>query len=171
MPHRFLALAGAGLALALAPAAATAAPSTSAEDHSFAVNAARANLAEIAAARLALSESRSAPVRAYARRMIADHTKAQAGLARIARAWDTTLPKRPSPQQRREAAHLKALSGSTFDRAYMRRQVVDHRKALAIMVLEIDGGRVAALRSFAATTAPVVRMHLAMAKETRSELD
>jgi hypothetical protein len=43
-------------------------------------------------------------------------------------------------------------------------------EALAIMLLEADGGRVAAVRGFAATTAPVVRMHLTMAKETRSGL-
>jgi putative membrane protein len=167
MAHRLIALAGAGLALALAPSAAAA--SDFPDDHSFIVNATQSNLAEIATSRLALRESESAPVRAYARRMIADHTKAQAELTRLARAWDTTVPRRPSPQQRQEAARLEALEGDAFDRTYLRRQVVAHRKALGLMLLEVDGGRVAALRAFAARTAPVVRMHLAMAKEIRAE--
>jgi putative membrane protein len=167
MSNRLIALAGAGLALALAPSA-SARPATFPDDHSFIVNAARSNLAEIATSRLALRESDTRSVRTYARRMIADHTKANAELTRIARAWDTTVPRRPSPQQRREAARLEALAGDAFDRAYLRRQVVNHRKALALMLLEASDGRVADLRAFAARTAPVVRMHLAMAKETRA---
>lgn len=167
MAHRLIALAGAGLALALAPSTATA--SDFPDDHSFLVNAARSNLAEITTGRLALRESDTAPVRAYARKMIADHTKAQAELTRIARRWDTTVPRRPSPQQRQEAARLEALEGDAFDRTYLRRQVVAHRKALGLMLLEINSGRVADLRGYAARTAPVVRMHLSMAKETRAE--
>jgi putative membrane protein len=166
MSKRLIALAGASLALV--PATSSARPSTFPDDHSFIVNAARSNLAEIETGRLALRESDTAAVRAFARRMIADHTKAQAELTRIARRWDTTVPRRPSPQQRQEAERLEALAGDAFDRSYLRRQVVAHRKALALMLLESSDGRVAELRAFAARTAPVVRMHLAMAKETRA---
>jgi len=160
----------AAAALALAPATASARPSDFPDDHSFIVNAARANLAEISAAKLALNKSDDAAVRAYARKMIADHTKANTQLKALAKAWNTTVPKSPSPTQKREAAKLQALSGTTFDRTYMRRQVVDHRKALALMLLEADTGRVADLRGFASQTAPVVRMHLTMAKTTRASL-
>lgn len=157
----------AAAALALAPATASARPSDFPNDHSFIVNAARANLAEIAAGKLALRKSDDAAVRAYARRMIADHTKAHTKLKALAKAWKTTVPTAPAPVQKREAARLAALSGTTFDRQYIRRQVVDHRKALALMLLEANDGRVAALRSFASTTAPAVRMHLTMAQAMR----
>src|SRR4051794_29103457 len=170
MTHRLFAVALAGGALAFAPSAATARPAAFPDDHSFIVNATRANLAEVAAGKLALQKSDDADVRAYARRMIADHTKAQAELTGLARAWKTTVPKAPSAQQKREAARLAALSGSTFERTYLRRQVVDHRKALALMLLEADSGRVTALRTFASRTSTVVRMHLVMAKQTRAAL-
>jgi putative membrane protein len=166
MSHRRIALLSAGLTLALVPTASAA----SVDDHLFAVNATRANLAEIAAARLALDKSDDAGVRAYARHMVADHKTAQTKLAAIAKATNTTLPKQPSAAQRAEAARLAKLSGEAFDRNYLRRQVVDHRKALATMLLELDVGTVSSLRNFAATTAPVVRMHLAMAQRTRATL-
>jgi putative membrane protein len=166
MSKRLIALAAAGLSLAAVPSA-NARPSTFPDDHSFIVNAARSNLAEIATGRIALRESDTAGVRAFARRMIADHTKAQADLTRVAREWDTTVPRRPSPQQRQEAARLERLSGAAFDRTYLRRQVVAHRKTLGLCLLEINGGQVADVRDYAARTAPVVRMHLDMAQALR----
>src|SRR3954447_5674138 len=165
MPIRRIAATAAFAAVALAPSA-----SASVDDHLFAVNATRANLAEVATARLALGKSDTAAVRTYARKMIADHTAAQKSLAGIAKNTGTTLPKQPSKLQRAEATRLSRLSGDAFDSAYLRRQVSDHRKALSTMLLELDTGTVAALRDFAGATAPVVRMHLNMAKEARSEI-
>jgi putative membrane protein len=162
MPVRRIALTAAFAAVALAPSA-----SASVDDALFADNATRANLAEVAAGRLALDKSDDAAVRAYARKMIADHTAAQKKLAAIAKAVHASLPKQPTKLQRAEAARLSKLSGKTFDVAYIRRQVADHRKALSTMLLEIDTGTNASLRGFASTTAPVVRMHLAMAKAMR----
>ena len=57
--------------------------------------------------------------------MVTDHTAAQAKLRSIAKAWDTSAP---APKRKRDAARLEALSGSAFDRAYLRRQVVAHRQ-------------------------------------------
>jgi len=153
--------------LALAPATAAARPSDFPEDHSFIVNAAHANHAEIAAAKLALNKSDDPGIRAYARRMITDHTKAQAQLKKLGAAWSTKVPSGPSAAQKREAAALKSLSGASFERTYLKRQVVDHREALGVMLVEASGGKVAGLRSFAAATAPVVRMHLQMAQALR----
>ncbi|MBE2314784.1 DUF4142 domain-containing protein [Solirubrobacter sp. CPCC 204708] len=166
MRNRPFAAAVAALALA-APATASARPMDFPEDRSFVVNAAHSNLAEIATGRLALRESDDTAVRAFARRMITDHTAAQAKLRAVARAWDTRLPSRPSPTQRRDAARLAALEGEAFDRAYLRRQIVAHRQTLGICLLEIDAGRVANVRAYAAETAPVVRTHLTLAKATR----
>jgi putative membrane protein len=166
MLNRRLAAAVGALALA-APATASARPTDFPEDRSFLVNAAQSNLAEIATGRLALRESDNAQVRAFARRMIADHTAAQAKLRDIARAWNTRVPSRPSPTQRRDAARLEALEGRAFDRTYLRRQITAHRQTLGVCLVEIDGGRVSDLRTYAANTAPVVRSHLSQAKASR----
>jgi putative membrane protein len=166
MSRRSIALLGVGLALALAPSA----DAASVDDALFADNATRSNLAEIATSRLALDKSKDAGVRAYARRMIRDHTTAQRKLAAIAKALDTSLPKRPSALQLADAARLARFSGDEFDTLYVRRQVVAHRKALATMLLELDTGTTAQLRNYAATTRPVVTMHLTMAKALRKSL-
>src|SRR3954462_7013378 len=111
MPQRSIALLGAGAILALAPSAAVA----SVDDALFADNATRANLAEVAAGRLALDKSDDPAVRAHARKMIADHPAAQKKLAAIAKAVHASLPKQPTKLQRAEAARLSKLSGKTFD--------------------------------------------------------
>jgi putative membrane protein len=160
----------AGVLLAATPPVASARPATFPADHSFIVGAARTNLAEIAGGKLALSKSHTASVRAYARTVIADHTAAEAKLAAVARAWRTTLPSTPSAMQQAEAAALSKLSGAAFDNEYLRRQIVGHRKALGAMLVEIDGGQVAAVRAYAAATAPVVRMHLHLAETDRAAL-
>ena len=169
MPNRRIAAAVAALCLA-APATASAVPTDFPEDRSFLVNAAHSNLAEIATGRLALRESDNSAVRTYARRMITDHTAAQRKLRAIADAWNTRVPSRPSPQQRQEAARLAALEGSAFDRKYLTRQIVSHRQTLGLCLLELDSGQVSDLRAYAGATAPVVRMHLTMAKRTRAAL-
>jgi putative membrane protein len=169
MPNRRIAAVVAALSLA-APATASALPADFPEDRSFLTNAAQSNLAEIATGRLALRESENSTVRSYARRMITDHTAAQRKLRAIANALDTSVPSRPSPQQRRDAARLASLEGSAFDRKYLTRQIVSHRQTLGICLLELDSGRVGDLRAYASATAPVVRMHLGMAKTARAAL-
>jgi putative membrane protein len=170
MSHRALAAAGACLALAVAAPAAAARPAGFPADHSFIVGAAQTNLAEIAGGKLALSKSRSKAVRAYARTVVADHSRAEAALAVVARAWHTKLPAGPSAAQKQEAAHLATLSGGAFDREYLRRQIVGHRKALGATLLELDAGRVAAVRAYAAATEPVVKMHLQLAQQDLAAL-
>ena len=169
MPLRVFAVAGAGLALALAPAV-SATPRSFPDDHSFTVNVSHANLAEVAAGRLALRKSHTTSVRAYARRMVAEHTKAQQDLAVVARTWHTHIPSRPSAAQRHEAARLEPLTGAAFDRAYMRRQVADHRKVLGLMLAEATDGRVGDVREYATARVPVVRTHLALAEQVRAGL-
>ena len=78
-----LRLAGAGLAL-LASGAIAMAESASPVDGQFTFKASVGNNFEIQSSRLALKNSSDPEVRAFARRMITDHVKAQHGLDRAA---------------------------------------------------------------------------------------
>jgi putative membrane protein len=166
MTPRALAVAGAFLALALAAPVASARPAAgSPADHSFLVGAARNNLAEIAGGKLALSKSHSKAVRDYARSVIADHQRAQAKLAAVARATHTTLPTEPSAAAKRDAARLASMSGDTFNRRYFSRQIVDHRKAMGAILLELHAGDVDPAVAYASSMMPVTTSHMEMARK------
>lgn len=134
-------------------------------DAMFMRNAAAANLAEIQAGRLALDRGSSAQVKQLAQRIIDDHTKANDQLMSIAERKQVTLPTAPTPMQKQEADHLKTLSGTTFDQAYARAMVKDHRKAIKMFGMESQNGTDPDLKQFASTTLPALKQHLQMAEQ------
>jgi len=144
-------------------AAATAAPPTSDED--FARIAGMANAAEIAEARLALQRTRNARVRAFAQRMIDDHSTAQVQLQAATRSTGLM----PAPVQAVTAAdraEFDALTnaGSDFDARYMLGQLPDHQNAMSAFSWEAANGKNASLRAYAVKTLPIVQQHLRLAQ-------
>lgn len=139
-------------------------------DSQFAMQAAQGGMAEVQMARLALTKSRNATVQAFARRMIADHTPNNAQLASIMRAEGLTVPTTLDPNSRAMMTRLQALSGRTFNRAYMAGQVRSHQQMQILMQSEANGGRDARLKAYARTTLTAVNMHLSMAKADVAKL-
>jgi putative membrane protein len=143
-------------------AAARADVSTS--DRDFVTKAAEAGLAEIAEARVALKNSQRPDVQIFARRMIADHTKAHEQLKSIAKAKGIEMPNAPSDLDLMRLKAMGALAGDDFDNAYIKQEVEDHNTAVELFVQESDDGQDAQLKSFAATTLPTLKEHDTMAK-------
>lgn len=139
--------------------------SGSSKDAMFMRHAAAGNLAEIAMAHIALDKSSSAQVKQLAQRIIDDHTKANDQLMTIAERKQVTLPTEPMPMQQHEADKLKSLSGTTFDKAYARTMVKDHRKAIKMFSMESQKATDSDLKQFASMTLPALKMHLQMAEE------
>ena len=134
-------------------------------DTMFMREAAAASLAEIQAGRIALDKGSSAQVKQLAQRIIDDHTKANDQLMSIAQRKQVTLPAAPTPMQKREADHLSTLSGASFDQAYAKAMVKDHRKAIKLFGMESRNGSDADLKQFASTTLPALKQHLQMAEQ------
>jgi putative membrane protein len=61
-------------------------------------------------------------------------------------------------------SQLSALSGPRFDRLYAQMQLAGHREAVALFSSYAAGGDDPRLVSFARTTLPRLRHHLAMAR-------
>ena len=151
-------------ALAAAVIAVSAPSQAASSDAQFAVAAAQGGLAEVQAAKLAEQRSSNPTVLAFARRMIADHTKANAQLAAIARSQGMTLPAAPDPNSAKVMAKLQTLRGAAFDSAYLKSQVNAHEQMQALLQSEVNGGKDARLVAFAKTTLSTVDQHLAMAQ-------
>jgi putative membrane protein len=132
-------------------------------DRDFVTKAAEAGLAEIAEARVALKNSQRPDVQIFARRMIADHTKAHEQLKSIAKAKGIEMPNAPSDQDLMRLKAMGALAGNEFDNAYIKQEVEDHDNAVALFTQESNGGQDAQLKAFAAAALPTLKDHDTMA--------
>jgi putative membrane protein len=169
------------IGLVSAPAGAAATPTRSQpssgthqlswQDRRFMRQAAQAGLFEVTKSQLALDRSDNRHVRQFAAQMIRDHTKANQELKQLAASKGVRLPRRPNAHQRMIIRRLARLSGTHFDCAYMAVQVRAHLQAIAIFRREVRQGRDPAVQAYAASTLPVLRMHLRMARHILHQLD
>jgi len=118
------------------------------------------NAGEVAAARLADTRARDPGVKAFARRMVADHGDAARKLAAAAGPLGVPVPSTPDPDQRATQARLEGLQGATFDVAYLQAQVIDHQKAVLLLHWVLGNGENPRLQAFAKETLPAVQDHL-----------
>lgn len=132
----------------------------------FADTAARSDAFEIAAAKLAGANAASARLKAFAREMVAAHTRSAATIkAAAARATPAITPDpKLTNEQMEKLAELGRRKGADFDRDYLMGQIDAHERALSLMKDYARHGDVASLKAAAAAIAPVVRRHLQHAK-------
>lgn len=140
------------------------------EDEAFAMQAAAAGKKEVELGRLASRRGRSAAVKSFGRRMVADHTAAGNKLTALAARKRIRLPRGLDAEGREAMDRLSGLRGREFDQAYMEMMVSDHEKAVADFEAESTSGADRGLKSFATQTLPTLRMHLRMARSTTSAL-
>jgi putative membrane protein len=167
MYHRSLVILA---ALAAATTGTLGAQSAAPDSAGFATKAAQGNMAEISSARLALQKTQNGVVKAFANKMIADHTKAEADLVKIMRAKGMTPPADVDAKHKQEMAKLRSLSGSAFDNAYIGGEVPDHQEMLSMMESEQNDSANADFASYAKQTIPVVQQHLDLAKADLKQL-
>jgi len=142
------------------PMAPKAAPAKAwSSDVSWLKEADTAGNAEVAAANLALTKAQRADVKAFAQKMVDDHTAANKELADIATKMGVALP------AKKPAEHgLDSKSGADFDAAYLKQQVSDHEKAEKLFE-KAAKAHDEDIRAFAAKTLPTIREHLAEARK------
>ena len=130
----------------------------------FITQSAYANQAEIEAARSALAHSDSADIKQFARRMIADHSKANGELKQIAAHEGFSAPTGLAPADEQALARLQVRHGAAFDVAYARSQQLDHMQVVAdFKRAEQNHELEPAIRRFARMTLPTLQDHLRMA--------
>jgi putative membrane protein len=139
--------------------------SSASNDIRFARDAARGGVAEIKLGDLAQSKASSDTVKAFAGRMIAEHTTSGDHLKQAASSENITLPEQLSAKDQSTFDALSKLSGADFDRAYAQDMVRDHQADLAAFQKEANSGKDEALRDFASQTIPMIQEHLNQAKE------
>jgi len=128
---------------------------------------AHANLSEIATGKLALEKSQSEDVKAFAQKMIDDHTKAQQELQTLADSKGVKLPTEPDAKHKAMAKMLSALKGDAFDKRYLKQGGLnDHENTHKLLERVQAKAKDADLKAYAAKTITAVDQHLTLAQET-----
>ncbi|MGE7138282.1 DUF4142 domain-containing protein [Luteibacter sp. NPDC031894] len=169
MPRRLLV---AALAAAVAlPAVAVAQQSTESSnvaasaDAAFVRKASASGLAEVALGQLGASQGSSADTKSFGERMVKDHTAANDELKSIASGKNMTVSPEPMAADKEAASAMSKKSGAEFDKAFAKKMVADHQKAVALFTKESKSGQDAELKAFATKTLPTLKEHLDMAKK------
>lgn len=127
---------------------------------------AQANINEIAAAKIALSKAESSETKAFAQKMIDDHTSALTKVQTVAQQKGVTLPTAPDAKHKAMATKLEKQSGKAFDKMYMENAgVKDHKMVLS--TLESDAKKIKDpdVKALADAHTPVVEQHLKSAQD------
>jgi putative membrane protein len=129
-----------------------------AADQSFMNQIAVHNKAEIAAAQLALSKTNDASVKAFGQMMVASYSKADVELQKIAAEVHFQLDD-AAVSQRQVLPGLDALSGFSFDTAYMNNEVKTHKNILSIYQMAFNEGNNASVKGYVHRNIDVVEMN------------
>lgn len=155
-----------GFASAAALAAMLAAPLALAADtkaDAFIQKAIEGNLAEIKVGQLAQQKGATEGVRHFGTVLEQDHSTANQQAMTAASSMGVTPPSEPSPKEQAEYQHLAALSGSQFDKAFVKAMVKDHKKDIREFKKEAKASNNPAT-SYAETSLPTLQKHLRMAE-------
>ena len=125
----------------------------------FIIQASIGNLQEVAIGRLAAEQASSPDVKAFARRMVADHSKAEAQLMQLIRARGFQIPPEATDPPV-EDLMLKNTPAKDFDRVYVHMMAPGHRETVSMFENYALSGKDPDVRAYAQQTLPVLKEHL-----------
>ncbi len=135
-------------------------------DGRFIVKTAQANLAEVTMSAWAKDHALSDEVRQFAAKVLDDHTELADELRGLAVSQNATQVPDLDPKDAAQVEHLKTLEPNLLDRAYMRDVLKWHERDAEAFRREIEEGKDAALKNWAAGMLPKIQAHIKLGEET-----
>jgi putative membrane protein len=142
----------------------TATTKVDAETKNFVKNARIGGNFEVVSSKLALDKTQNADIRAFAERMVTDHTKAGQQLDQTVSSENIVVDE-PSSRDKLDKKHqamldkLRGASANQFDRLYVQMQQSAHDEAVKLFNKYSKGGDNTALKNFAQETLPTLQDH------------
>ena len=131
---------------------------------------AEANMAEVAAGKVAQDKATNEQVKEFAKHMVEDHGKALEEMKQMADGKSVKLPDEPSKKHQSAMKKLEGLSGAEFDRQYMAQMVKDHEETLKEARKAAKDAKDPQVREAAQKMAKEVEQHLDKAKSLHASL-
>lgn len=142
---------------------------TGSEDQMFVQKAAEGGMKEVEHGKMVASKAANASVKAYANRLVKDHTAANTELKNLAKRKNITLPASAEAISGHDEPWMKE-SGATFDKAFIDAAIKDHEADIALFEKEANSGSDAQLKAFASKHLPTLRAHLKQAQDLQTKL-
>ncbi len=146
------------------PALAQNTPIRSTTDKDYLVEDARSAAYELASAKLATQKASNPAVKAYAEKLVKDHESYNTALQRLGHDQGYTLPNDLSAADSVRLTALKALSGSLFDKAYVKEAIRINADDLSEARKEMDATQDETIKTFLSQFAGMDAEHEASAK-------
>lgn len=156
-----------GLATIVLP---TRAKAASDDDKKFLATAAQSDQNEIALSKLAEQKAANPAVKAFAQKMVTEHTKMTQDMKPFAESWGLNAPSGPDADHQKELDKLNGLSGADFDKEYVSEMVTDHSKALSAFTAEAIDTKDAKFRAAVIEGKTAVAAHKNMAYDLKKKL-
>ena len=132
-------------------------------DKQFIMNASQSDFTEMKFSQLATEKATNPRVKAYAQKMITDHTKLEADMKPFADKMGVTPVTTLDADHQAKYDALSAMSGMDFDKTYMTGMDEDHHKALDAFKAEESATTDPAFKKTVASGEKVVAQHTMMA--------
>lgn len=135
-----------------------------------------ANQVDIDAGRLAEQMSAAAEIKAFGRRMVAEHEGVNKAAVALATKLKLTPQDNPTSQSlkaggEKNIGHLKTLKGTAFDKAYIDNEITYHQQVLdALDKTLIPNAKNPELKTLLESSRPAFVAHLEHAKELQKTL-
>ena len=126
---------------------------------------------EITGGKIALSRSNNAAVRAYAQRLIRDHSQSLQEAIATAQRWGIGVPPAAMPTQQWELNRLRNMPKANFNGQYVSLEVKDHNQDIEETGEEAREGQAEDIRNLAMQDLPMLNMHLKIGKSLVARLN
>jgi len=145
---------------------------SSAAAKAFVEKAGTSGLAEVEMGELGAQKATNGQVKSFAKRMVADHTKANQELLTATKGKGVQVPSSRTAMHKATMEKFQQQdAGKKFDRDYMDQMVEDHKADVELFETAADDEKLDAdLRSYAKKTLPTLRDHLNQAQTIASKL-
>jgi len=145
-------------------------PSNSATE--FVEKAGKGGLAEVEMGELGAQKATSGQVKAFAKRLVTDHTQANEELVAVIRGKGLQVPSSQSTTHKAMMDKFRQQdAGKSFDRDYIGQMVEDHKIGIELFETAADDAKLDSdLRGYAKKTLPTLRDHLKQAQTIESKL-
>jgi putative membrane protein len=138
----------------------------------FVERAGTSGLAEVEMGELGAKKAKNGQVEAFAKRMVADHTKANQELLTAIKGKGVQVPSSRTDTHKAMVEKFQQQdAGKNFDREYMEQMVEHHKADVELFETAADDEKFDLdLRSYAKRTLPTLRDHLKQAQTIRNKL-
>jgi len=141
-----------------------------APDAQFVAKAAEGGQFEIEIGKLAASKATDAAVKSFAQMLVDDHSVANDKLRQIATSHNVALPASLPDDKKKEIDQLSKLSGADFDRQFVKIVgIKDHHHDIDEFEKASRSAKSDDVKSFAQSTLPTLKKHLAAAEKLPSK--